>query len=115
MLIVMYNSFSRCCQYSINDVGHLFVSLPALGSFFFLCFVYFFSSPAPERFFVLEVEEETRVTVTTCPVEGVSPPPKADFPTLLYLLDGCPGNNGTALLAESNPGRAKPLPSSSTA
>ena len=64
-------------------------------------------SAAPERLYLLEVTQPTRVTVTTCPLAGVSyASGGTKFEAYLRLYDRCPKfDAGTAavLLAENNP------------
>jgi len=48
--------------------------------------------------------EPVHITVTTCPLTGISPVPYADFTDYFRLYNTCPVYNPSAvLLAESDP------------
>jgi len=60
---------------------------------------------APERLYTLKAIQDTRITVTNCPLPGINYGTKTSFEAYLRLYDACPkfDENSPQLLAENNP------------
>jgi hypothetical protein len=60
---------------------------------------------APERLYTLNMNQDTRITVTNCPLPGITYQTDTSFEAYLRLYDNCPKfvENSPQLLAENNP------------